>query len=62
MLLNKADLAAYFDFDLDYFRRGVAMVNPDAPAVRRLVPQTGAWGLDGVGERGLAGIAAVERA
>lgn len=31
VLLNKADLAAYFDFDLDYFRRGVAMVNPDAP-------------------------------
>ena len=30
VLLNKADLAAYFDFDLDYFRRGVAMVNPDA--------------------------------
>lgn len=31
VLLNKADLAAYFDFDLDYFRRGVSMVNPDAP-------------------------------
>jgi hydrogenase nickel incorporation protein HypB len=31
VLLNKADLAAYFDFDLDYFRRGVAMVNSDAP-------------------------------
>lgn len=31
ILLNKADLAAYFDFDLDFFRRGVAMVNPDAP-------------------------------
>jgi hydrogenase nickel incorporation protein HypB len=29
--LNKSDLAAYFDFDLEYFRRGVAMVNPDAP-------------------------------
>jgi hydrogenase nickel incorporation protein HypB len=31
VLLNKADLRAYFDFDLDYFRRGLAMVNPDAP-------------------------------
>lgn len=31
VLLNKADLAAYFDFDVDYFRRGVAMVNPGAP-------------------------------
>ena len=31
VVLNKSDLAAYFDFDLEYFRRGVAMVNPDAP-------------------------------
>ena len=31
VLLNKADLLVYFDFDLDYFRRGLAMVNPDAP-------------------------------
>jgi hydrogenase nickel incorporation protein HypB len=31
VILNKADLAAYFDFDLDYFRRGLAMVNPAAP-------------------------------
>lgn len=31
VLLNKADVLAYFDFDLDYFRRGLAMVNPDAP-------------------------------
>ncbi len=31
VLLNKSDLAAYFDFDVDYFRRGVAMVNPEAP-------------------------------
>ncbi len=31
VLLNKADLAAYFDFDLEYFRRGVSMTNPDAP-------------------------------
>ena len=31
VVLNKADLLAYFDFDLDYFRRGLAMVNPDAP-------------------------------
>jgi hydrogenase nickel incorporation protein HypB len=31
VLLNKADLIAYFDFDVDYFRRGLEMVNPDAP-------------------------------
>lgn len=31
VLLNKADLLAYFDFDLDHFRRGLAMVNADAP-------------------------------
>ena len=31
VLLNKADLLAYFDFDFGYFRRGLAMVNPDAP-------------------------------
>lgn len=31
VVLNKADLAAYFEFDLEYFRRGVAMVNPEAP-------------------------------
>ena len=31
VLLNKADVAAVFDFDLDFFRRGVQMVNPDAP-------------------------------
>jgi hydrogenase nickel incorporation protein HypB len=33
VVLNKADLAAYFEFDLDYFRRGVAMVNPAAPVI-----------------------------
>jgi hydrogenase nickel incorporation protein HypB len=31
VLLNKSDLLEYFDFDLDYFRRGVAMDNPNAP-------------------------------
>jgi hydrogenase nickel incorporation protein HypB len=31
VVLNKSDLAAYFEFDLDSFRRGVAMVNPEAP-------------------------------
>lgn len=30
VVLNKADLLAYFDFDLAYFRRGVAMVNSRA--------------------------------
>ena len=45
VLLNKADLAAYFEFDLDYFRRGVAMVNPDAPVF--LVSCKTGSGLDG---------------
>jgi|YNPBryantNP2012_1023418.scaffolds.fasta_scaffold06653_2 hydrogenase nickel incorporation protein HypB len=31
VVLNKADVLAVFDFDLDYFRRGVAMVNEKAP-------------------------------
>ncbi len=29
--LNKADVAAVFDFDFDAFQRGVRMVNPQAP-------------------------------
>lgn len=29
--LNKADVAAVFDFDLEAFQRGVGMVNPQAP-------------------------------
>jgi hydrogenase nickel incorporation protein HypB len=31
VVLNKADLLQVFDFDLETFRRGVAMVNPAAP-------------------------------
>ncbi len=31
VILNKADLLEVFEFDLDYFRRGIEMVNPDAP-------------------------------
>lgn len=31
VILNKADLIAYFEFDIEYFRRGVEMVNPAAP-------------------------------
>ena len=30
VLLNKADVTPVFDFDLDFFRRGVQMVNPSA--------------------------------
>jgi hydrogenase nickel incorporation protein HypB len=46
IVLNKADLLPFFDFDLDYFRRGVAMVNPDVPCFvvscrGRLQPQPG---------------------
>lgn len=31
VVLNKADLLQVFEFDLAMFRRGVAMINPDAP-------------------------------
>jgi hydrogenase nickel incorporation protein HypB len=31
VVLNKADLVDVFEFNLDFFRRGVAMVNPEAP-------------------------------
>ena len=31
VLLNKADLMSVFQFDLAYFRRGLEMVNPNAP-------------------------------
>jgi hydrogenase nickel incorporation protein HypB len=31
VLLNKCDLLEVFDFDVDFFRRGIAMVNPRAP-------------------------------
>lgn len=31
VVLNKADVAAVFDFDFDAFQRGVRMVNPQAP-------------------------------
>ncbi|NCC36651.1 MAG: hydrogenase accessory protein HypB [Chloroflexia bacterium] len=31
VLLNKADLCPVFDFDFEFFCRGVQMVNPDAP-------------------------------
>ncbi|HEY52154.1 MAG TPA: hydrogenase nickel incorporation protein HypB, partial [Caldilineae bacterium] len=30
VLLNKADLIDVFEFDVDYFRRGLEMVNADA--------------------------------
>ncbi|NLG26131.1 MAG: hydrogenase nickel incorporation protein HypB [Clostridiales bacterium] len=31
IVLNKADLLPYVDFDMDYFMRGVRALNPDAP-------------------------------
>jgi hydrogenase nickel incorporation protein HypB len=33
VLLNKSDLSEVFAFDLDYFRHGVTLVNPDIPVV-----------------------------
>lgn len=31
VVLNKADLLDVFEFDVDYFRRGLEMLNPEAP-------------------------------
>jgi hydrogenase nickel incorporation protein HypB len=31
VVLNKADLLEVFEFDVDYFRRGLEMVNPEVP-------------------------------
>jgi hydrogenase nickel incorporation protein HypB len=31
VLVNKADLVEVFDYDLDFFTRGIRQVNPDAP-------------------------------
>ncbi|MCP4428463.1 MAG: hydrogenase nickel incorporation protein HypB, partial [Chloroflexi bacterium] len=30
LILNKTDLLPYIDFDMDYFRRGIEILNPDA--------------------------------
>ena len=30
LILNKTDLLPYIDFDVDYFRRGIEILNPDA--------------------------------
>lgn len=49
IVLNKADLLPFFDFDIDYFRRGVAMVNADVPCFVvscRGQPQANDSGLD----------------
>jgi hydrogenase nickel incorporation protein HypB len=29
LIINKIDLLPYLDFDLDYFKQGVAVLNPD---------------------------------
>jgi hydrogenase nickel incorporation protein HypB len=31
VVLNKADMLEVFEFDLAFFKRGLVMVNPDAP-------------------------------
>ncbi len=31
VVLNKTDLLPFVDFDIEYFRRGIFMVNPDVP-------------------------------
>ncbi len=52
VILNKADLLEVFEFDVDYFRRGLEMVNPDVPCFILScrsgagVEDWGAWLLD----------------
>lgn len=46
VLLNKADLLPYVDFDMDYFLRGVKALNPAAPVF--LVSGRTGEGYDGV--------------
>ena len=48
VLLNKADLLPYVDFDMDYFTKGVQALNPDAP-IFLVSGKTGA-GFDEVSE------------
>ncbi|MCL2513724.1 MAG: hydrogenase nickel incorporation protein HypB [Oscillospiraceae bacterium] len=48
IILNKADLLPYVDFDMDYFMRGVRALNADAP-VFEVSAKNGA-GFDGVCE------------
>lgn len=31
LILNKTDLLPYVPFDIDYFRKGISILNPDAP-------------------------------
>ncbi len=53
VLLNKADLIEVFEFDLDFFRRGLRMVNEQAPLILlscRSGEGVGAW-VDWLAER-----------
>jgi hydrogenase nickel incorporation protein HypB len=55
VVLNKADLLEVFEFDVDYFRRGLEMLNPGVPffvvscRTGEGVEEWGAWLLDRVG-------------
>lgn len=44
LLINKIDLLPYIDFDLDYFRRGVELLNPELETV--LISCTTGEGID----------------
>ena len=34
LILNKTDLMPYVDFDVDYFKKGIRMLNPDADMIQ----------------------------
>jgi hydrogenase nickel incorporation protein HypB len=38
LVINKTDLLPYIDFDMDYFRRGVEMLNPGLANLSPLLP------------------------
>ena len=57
LILNKTDLLPYIDFDIDYFQRGIQMLNPDAtifPLSCKTDEGMGAW-LDWLAERVASG-------
>ncbi len=46
LILNKTDLLPYIDFDMEYFKRGIQMLNPDAiifPVSCKTDEGMGAW-------------------
>ena len=49
LILNKTDLLPYIDFDLDYFRQGIEVLNPEATLLPAVLQDRGRrGGLDGM--------------